>query len=267
MATYTYINPFDDTDVGTTGNDTFYVWGGNDIMNGGAGNDVFFDQGVFGSSGGSNSGNDQFFGGDGNDVFYAGDGNNVYDGGAGTDRVSCAFAHEGVNVNLVNGTGRGDGSDSLVSIENVDGSIHNDSITGDNNNNVLFGDAGNDTLNGGGGNDILRGGVGDDILNGGSGINTVDYSYLNSDPMGQVIINLGQNVNAAAEFGSQASSSGPVRVQVGFDTLISISNVVGTSGNDLIIGNSGNNALTGGHGQDTLTGGAGADTFVFNALS
>jgi Ca2+-binding RTX toxin-like protein len=265
MATFNIVSPFNDNAVGTTGNDTFNVWGGNDIVNGGAGNDVFFDQGVLGGNGGAFSGDDQFFGGDGNDVFFAGDGNNVYDGGAGTDKVSYAFAHEGVTVNLANGTGRGDGVDSLVSIENVDGSIHNDIITGDNNNNVLFGDAGNDILNGGGGNDILQGGVGNDILNGGAGVNTADYSYLNSDPMGRVNVNL--SLGTATEFGSQASSSGPVRVQVGADTLTSIQNAVGTFGNDVLIGNSGNNVLTGGHGQDIMTGGAGADTFVFNSVS
>ena len=265
MATFTIVNPFDDTQVGTTGNDTFYVWGGNDIMNGGSGNDSFFDQGLVGGSGGAFSGNDQFFGGLGNDVFYAGDGNNVYDGGGGTDRVSYAFSHKNVNVNLANGTGAGDGSDSLVGIENVDGGIHNDTITGDGNGNVLFGDNGNDTLNGGGGNDILIGGLGDDHLNGGSGVNTVDYSYLNSDPMAQVRINLLQGV--AAEFGSQASSSGPVSVQVGFDTMTSIFNVVGTFGNDLFTGNNSANVLTGGHGQDQMAGGGSADTFAFNSIT
>ena len=265
MATFTLAGWWDETQTGTTGSDTFYVWGGNDIVNGGAGNDVFYDQGIIGDNSGAFSGNDQFIGGLGNDVFYAGDGNNVYDGGGGTDKVSYLFAHHNVAVNLANGTGAGDGSDSLVSIENVDGGRGNDTITGDNNANVLFGDNGADTLNGGGGNDILRGGLGDDVLNGGTGVDTVDYSYLNSDPLGQVLINLAQD--AAAEFGTQVTSHGPVRVQVGFDTMTSISNVVGTSGNDLILGNNAANVLTGGHGQDQMAGGSNVDTFVFNSIT
>jgi Ca2+-binding RTX toxin-like protein len=265
MATFNIIAPWDETQTGTTGSDIFNVWGGNDIMNGGAGNDVFYDLGIAGDRGGLFSGNDQFSGGDGNDVFFAGDGNNVYDGGAGIDKVSYLYAHKGVTVNLANGTGAGDGSDSLVSIENVDGGFGNDSITGDGAANVLFGNNGNDTLNGGGGNDILRGGLGDDVINGGTGVNTVDYSYLNSDPLGRVIVNLGGQ--DAAEFGTRVTTTGPQSTQLGFDTITSVSNVIGTNGVDLLIGNAGANVLTGGLGVDQLTGGGGVDTFTFNSIA
>src|SRR5262249_58364683 len=58
------------------------------------------------------------------------------------------------------------------------------------------------------------------------------------------------------------------------DTLSSIENVTGGSGNDtiagsavanILIGGAGNDRLTGGAGNDSLTGGAGSDTFVFDA--
>ncbi len=266
MATFNLVGWWDESQTGTTSSDVFNVWGGNDIVNGGAGNDFFYDKGIIGDNGGSNSGNDQFFGGVGNDVFYAGDGNNVYDGGSGIDKVSYLFAHKNVVVNLANGTGAGDGSDSLVSIENVEGGLGNDSITGDNNNNLLYGNNGNDTLNGGGGNDILQGGHGNDILNGGVGTNTADYSLLDSqDSLNRVTINLEQGV--AQKFGTQVTTHGPVSIQVGSDTLTSISNVIGTINNDTIVGNSSANVLTGGHGQDTMTGRGGADTFVFNSIT
>jgi len=58
------------------------------------------------------------------------------------------------------------------------------------------------------------------------------------------------------------------------DTLSSIENVTGGSGNDtiagsavanILIGGAGDDRLTGGAGNDSLTGGAGSDTFVFDA--
>jgi Ca2+-binding RTX toxin-like protein len=86
------------------------------------------------------------------------------DGGAGNDSVSYSLDPSGVVVNLATGTatdgwhgvggllGMG-GTDTLVSIENVEGSNYNDDITGDGNANRLEGGAGNDTLTGGGGAD------------------------------------------------------------------------------------------------------------------
>ena len=46
----------------------------------------------------------------------------------------------------------------------------------------------------------------------------------------------------------------------GTDTLLSIENLTGGSGNDTLTGNAGNNLIDGGAGNDTLIGGAGNDT-------
>ena len=54
-------------------------------------------------------------------------------------------------------------------MENITGSMLNDTITGDANNNVLSGGLGNDTLSGGAGNDTLYGRAGNDTLSGGAG--------------------------------------------------------------------------------------------------
>ena len=40
--------------------------------------------------------------------------------------------------------------------------------------------------------------------------------------------------------------------------------LIGGNGNDILIGGAGNDVLTGGTGNDTLIGGSGKDTFVFN---
>lgn len=60
----------------------------------------------------------------------------------------------------------GAGNDVISNVENVTGSIFNDTITGNNVANILNGDNGNDVLNGGGGKDSLNGGAGNDTLTG-----------------------------------------------------------------------------------------------------
>jgi Ca2+-binding RTX toxin-like protein len=102
-------------------------------------------------------------GGAGNDVFVGNTANNVLDGGAGSDTV--VFTNTtGVNVTL-NDTGADvivthDGeTDTLRSIENIQGTVGNDTLIGNSQNNILSGGAsGNDTLSGGAGDDRLIGG-------------------------------------------------------------------------------------------------------------
>ena len=78
----------------------------------------------------------------------------------------------GVYVSLITGRGFGGDAegDTLVSIENLDGSPHGDvswsAMTAPT---CLYGDGGDDSLKGGGGVDTLYGASGNDILDGGSG--------------------------------------------------------------------------------------------------
>ncbi len=85
-------------------------------------------------------------------------GADTIDGAGGIDWVEYDNAEGAVRVDLSLGVAENDGSgfkDTLVSIENVLGSIHNDYIKGDNNDNVLLGRGGQDTLIGAGGNDTF----------------------------------------------------------------------------------------------------------------
>jgi Ca2+-binding RTX toxin-like protein len=92
-------------------------------------------------------------------------GNDRLDGGAGTDTAEYNQASGAVQVNLALGTATGaDGNDTLISIENVKGSVHGDLLTGNAGANLLEGLAGNDTLSGGAGNDTLNGGDGTDTV-------------------------------------------------------------------------------------------------------
>ena len=70
---------------------------------------------------------------------------------------------------------RGDGVDTLVSIENVTGGNGRDTLTGNDVANILRGDSANDVLVGNGGADSLVGGSGGDVMTGGRGADTFSF--------------------------------------------------------------------------------------------
>ena len=216
-------------------------------------------------------GNDILSGLAGEDVLEGGDGNDVLDGGTGIDTASYASAAQGVSVSLAvtspQDTG-GAGIDTLVSIENLTGSDHNDILTGNAGANalsggagddILIGGAGADTLIGGAGNDILIGGAGADVLDGGDGFDLVSYE---TDTFVVPIFNI-TPIDFSGDGGGLGDEAG--------DTFSNIEGVIGTSHNDLIvgrlgvadtiIGGAGNDVLDGQGGGDTLIGGLGNDLF------
>jgi Ca2+-binding RTX toxin-like protein len=95
--------------------------------------------------------NDQLQSKDGDDLIEGGQGDDIVDGDNGTDTASYAHASSGVTVDLSLGiyqtVGGGQGSDILLSIENLIGGNGNDSFTGNSANNRLDGGAGDDTAN------------------------------------------------------------------------------------------------------------------------
>jgi Ca2+-binding RTX toxin-like protein len=273
---------------GTNGNDTLIGNAADNILDGSAGNDS-----LFGGDGADtllgDIGDDMLEGGDGADYLDGGDGDDIllggigddffrdstdfggadhFDGGEGTDTIfyDTFPGTFGVTVDLAIGHGGGDAEgDTYVSIENVVGTQRGDIIIGNAADNILDGDGGDDTLFGGEGNDLLAGSAGDDTLYGGYGndvflddpadagadhydggkdSDTVSYdSYFS--PFGPgVIVDLDLGVGGGGAAG---------------DTYVSIENVIGTGGDDILIGNLADNRLEGGLGQDVLQGGAGAD--------
>jgi len=103
-----------------------------------------------------NAGNDILIGGGGNDRLEGGAGNDTINGGSGEDTASYIDAPSGVTVSLATGAAQatgGAGTDTLIGIENLTGSSHNDSLTGNSAANLLDGGAGADTLIGGDGSD------------------------------------------------------------------------------------------------------------------
>ena len=208
----------------------------------------------------------------GNDTLKGFGGADRLDGGNGIDTVFYGDSTAGVGINLATGRGVGGSAqgDTLISIENVFGSNFNDTLTGTSGANQLHGQDGNDVIKGGGGNDFLDGGNGNDILVssiwdastldggagddtfkgsgasdvliGGSGSDTADFSH-----MGFVTITLGDPIPYWA--GSEDPHA----------QFISIENLTGAAGQDVLVGNGESNILRGLAGQDNLIGGGGAD--------
>jgi Ca2+-binding RTX toxin-like protein len=101
----------------------------------------------------------------GNDTLIGGLGADVLDGGDGIDTASYAFSELAVVVDLANpslNSGEDAVGDTYISIENLTGSINNDTLRGDAGANIIDGGAGDDLLDGRAGNDKLTGGSGAD---------------------------------------------------------------------------------------------------------
>ena len=171
-----------------------------------------------------------------NNILAGLDGNDILDGGDGIDRVGYLLASDGVTVDL-NIVGPQDtvgaGTDTLISIENVLGSEHDDSLTGDANNNFLTGRGGDDFLDGG-----------DDLLIGG-------------DAAGYAEALVGVTVDLRIAGAQDTVGSGT-------DTLVNIENLIGSAFDDVLTGDDGGNFLRGDDGDDILDGQGGFDTVGYD---
>ncbi len=199
-----------DTLGGGQGNDTLIAYDTADTINGGPGFDLLEFKSTTGLTIDMNdykgieslittSQNDTVTGtaqaetfnlGDGDDVLHAGGGgdtilasagNDLIDGGTGSDTIDFSRSKaQGITVDLSNASpqavGAGYGTDTLVSVESVKGTLFADTITGSSANNTLYGGEGNDIISGGGGNDTIEGFYGQDTLTGGAGADTFVYN-------------------------------------------------------------------------------------------
>jgi Ca2+-binding RTX toxin-like protein len=227
---------------------------------------------------------DEIFGFGGNDEIGGSPGSDRIDGGQGIDRVTYNLFHppypgtsflqvegEAVDVDLERETqfgGLAEG-DVLIDIENVLGSIYDDTIRGDGAENLLEGTNGDDVLDGRGGNDRLDGGFDDDSLTGGIG-NDLLFGNQGNDTLfgddGADLLDGGAGVDTANYFGSAAAVV--VRLDNGTgvggnaagDVLLNIENVVGSTFGDSLTGSADANVLSGNFGNDVLAGLAGPDT-------
>ncbi|KUR73718.1 hypothetical protein AQZ52_01760 [Novosphingobium fuchskuhlense] len=162
-----------------SGNDDIELGHNADVANGYAGDDRLSGGGGYDTLYGG-AGNDKLYGGPGHDDLYDVEGNNLFHGGAEYDTVHFVGARAGVTVNLAltRAQATGIGSDTLVLVENIEGSAFGDRFTGTDGSNEFRGLAGNDRLDGRAGDDFLVGGKGSDILIGGTGADMFGFSDI-----------------------------------------------------------------------------------------
>ena len=173
----------------------------------------------------------------------------VSDGKGGTDIqtifVNVTDVQEAITNGNASGTIAGTSGNDLI-----DGQGGNDTINAGEGNDTIIGGPGRDVVNAGDGDDTIVATIGDgssDVYNGGAGSDTIDMTGITA----AVTINLAQ---------STTSSS-----QTGQDTLSSIENAIGGSGNDTLTGNSGDNRLDGSGGDDIINAGSGDDIVIGGA--
>ena len=235
------------TTTGTSANDAISASGGNKILAGGKGDDV-----------------------------YQVDDSSVQiveNGGEGIDTVkswasfSLAIGQSIENLTLlgtVNTSATGNELDNIV--------------TGNTGNNVLTGGLGNDTLTGGGGNDVfvVRPGDGSDVVTdfGAKGVGAdvlriENYGYASFDDIKSKIAQVGSNTvirlsdtDTIILRNVVASDLSAANFQ--FLSINTSRTLVGTDGNDTLAGGNASDTITGGKGSDTMTGGAGSDVFVLS---
>jgi Ca2+-binding RTX toxin-like protein len=239
---------YDDSMVGDINNNSLFGGLGNDAISGLSGNDNLTGQ----------EGNDSLDGGEGDDFLIGGAGNDTIIGGGGKDTASFTGAASGVSLSLVNGSGvatGGDGTDSLIGIEGIQGSYFSDFISlgdSDSNGGSIFGNGGNDTLVGGAGFQNLYGGSGDDSIDGGAGNDQVNYSQEVYDNNGSVFLT-GRGVTVNLVAGTATDNWGNL------DVLRNIEHISGSQYDDSLVGDGNDNSLYGGSGADIVNGGAGRD--------
>lgn len=277
--------------VGGDGNDVIISNGGNNIVDGGKGeNTINYEAAASGVSvdlskgialnngnGGSDSlsnvqniigslfndvliGDDQdnkINGGKGDDILSGMGGDNILDGGEGNNTASYADAKSGINVDLRNSdkqvieNGFG-GKDTLINIQNILGSSHNDIFHTGVGTTIIDGGAGDDIfhisgndasitfLSGNSGNNIYFAGVGFNNYLGGIGNDTVNYSSAITG----VILDFDQGVAFENGF-------------YGIDILKNINKVVGSNHDDYFILGNGDHSIDGGLGNNTFIAGYG----------
>ncbi|MFN3235370.1 MAG: beta strand repeat-containing protein, partial [Gammaproteobacteria bacterium] len=273
------------------------------------------------------AGNDTISGGEGNDVLIGGSGNDSINGGDDIDTIDFSSSSNAVTVNLKTKTATGDGTDTLLNIENIVGSDHDDTLAGDSSDNVidggdgidtvdysssliavdvdleagvatgdgtdtllnieniigsdkadtLMGDGNNNTIDAGDGDDTILGSDGQDILDGGEGNNTIDFSAYATILL--IVLDNGDVWSGYVDKDGGNELSEEIDVLRNTDNIISgigndyltgndnANDIYGGDGDDVIWGYGGNDNLAGGLGDDAIYGDSGVDTVDYSSSS
>lgn len=187
---------------------------------------------------------------------------------------------------------------TLAGITKILGGAGADAITGTSDADTIDGGDQDDTLNGGDGHDILNGGAsGNDVLNGGNGddvmlisgmmdtyIGGAGYDVIQAASTGaRLVFGSGSVANASLSGVEEINAAGYSGVTIALNnhyngsswasqsidlsavTLVGISQILGSGGNDTISGSGGADTIDGAGGNDRLNGGDGDDVFLVSA--
>jgi Ca2+-binding RTX toxin-like protein len=214
----------DDTLTGDPGTNYLFGGDGNDQISSGS------NSGSFGET--SDNGSDEVFEFD----FMGGDGgDDTITGGAGLQVVDFTSSDEPVDVDLTSGVATGDGNDTISEVNVVIGSFLSDVLTGDDEGNGFEGGGGSDTIDGQDGTDVAI--------------------FFAAQP--EIDVNLAEGT-ATAQY-VRTSRIG-VEADTSTDSMGSVEDVWGSSGDDEFFGDDSANGFFGFRGNDSFNGEAGDDT-------
>lgn len=256
--------------VNGTGNaldNLLYAGAGNNIVDGGEGNDTlsyrYASKGVTvslavagvqvtGGSGSDTLFNFENLSGSKYDDRLTGDnaankligdaGKDVLDGGAGADSMVGGDGNDTYYVDDAGDTVTETNADAATGGTDIVLSYLADYLLGDHLENLRILVDGSANGSGNALNNVIYAGNGDNILDGGDGIDTLSYRHA------------AQGVSASLALSTAQATGGS-----GSDTLLSFENLNGSQYDDVLTGNDAANRLYGDLGNDVLDGGAGAD--------
>jgi hypothetical protein len=153
-------------------------------------------------------------------------------------------------------------------VEDLQGSVHNDSLNGSNGSATerIAGGLGSDALSGNGGPDVFFGfGIADgaDVVNGGSGLDVVDYTGRPNRIT--ATLDSGSRDDGEAGEGDDLRAVEEVRGTAKNDLMTAVASQTtgvrffGGAGSDILLGGAGNDLLDGGADPDTLSAKGGID--------
>jgi Ca2+-binding RTX toxin-like protein len=228
-------------------------------------------------------------GGGGNDLLDGAVGPDIFEGGDGFDAVTYGgipsltqSRSEAVKASIDGAVNDGSSLDVNTSsgasdeinpdVEGIIGGDGNDVLEGDGDRNALVGGVGDDLLQGHAGGDDLSGGEGTDTLEGGEDGDALDGGpgddFLNGG-FGNDAIDGGDGTDTA----TWSDATTPVtvipngladdgRVFEGDNVAGTVESLIGGIDNDTLVGNGGNGKIEGNGGDDLLDGGFGSDIIL-----
>jgi Ca2+-binding RTX toxin-like protein len=187
-------------------------------------------------------------GGNGDDTFVAAAGPVTFNGGSGGDTLRGGPAGDKLNGGAsdatpddLQGMGGTDEINGETGADRLDGGDESDQLDGGPGPDTVAGGAGNDAQAGGPGDDTLLDGLGDDTLTGGEGLRD-QLDYRSEQAPVTVKMDTLRNDGVA-----------------GRDLVISVEDVLGGAGRDVLSGDGTNNVLVGAGAEDRVSGGRGSD--------